>query len=238
MTSDICIKILDAITKLSGPIAWPFVLLFFLIIFHSPLRKLIENISELSLKIGGMEVSLKRQITGATAGIVSAQAATRIRAGSLITSDAVAKDIRETIELVTEVVTPETIRRTKQSKILWVDDQPNNNVHEREAFEALGIRFIIATSTEEAVDELRYRSFDAIISDMGRPSDDRAGYTLLEMLRRVGNRTPFIIYSGERTPEFQAEAWQRGAVGCTNRPDELFEMVLSQLVQHRKRSCW
>jgi hypothetical protein len=52
---------------------------------------------------------------------------------------------------------------------------------------------------------------------------------LLDKLRESGNRTPFIIYAGSRAPEHQAEARRRGAIGCTNRPEELFEMVLSAL---------
>ncbi len=67
------------------------------------------------------------------------------------------------------------------------------------------------------------------ISDMGRPPDDRAGYTLLEQLRANGDQTPLIIYAGSRSPEHVAEARRRGAFGCTNRPQELYEMVLAVL---------
>ena len=121
------------------------------------------------------------------------------------------------------------IRRAGRSTVLWVDDRPNNNVHERQALEALGGRFVLAKSTDEAVEKLNRGSCDAIISDMGRPPDPRAGYTLLDKLRGAGDRTPFIIYAGSRDPEHRAEAIQHGAVGCTNRPDELFEMVLRAL---------
>jgi CheY-like chemotaxis protein len=38
--------------------------------------------------------------------------------------------------------------------ILWVDDRPANNIYERQAMEALGIRFTISTSTEEALQML------------------------------------------------------------------------------------
>jgi len=95
--------------------------------------------------------------------------------------------------------------------------------------EAVGVTFVLATSTEEALEKVKQQSFEAIISDMGRPPDSQAGYTLLDKLRDSGNRTPFIIYAGSRAPEHRAEARRRGAIGCTNRPDELFEMVLSAL---------
>ena len=126
------------------------------------------------------------------------------------------------------------IRTARRSTVLWVDDNPDNNVHERQALEALGVSFVLATSTEEALEKLESQSFDAIISDMGRPPDPKAGYTLLDKLRASGDQTPFIIYAGSRTPKHQAEARQHGAMGCTNRPDELFEMVLMALGRGRE----
>jgi CheY-like chemotaxis protein len=68
-------------------------------------------------------------------------------------------------------------------------------VHERQAFEALGVTFVLATSTDEALEKLKRQSFDAIISDMNRPPDSQAGYTLLDKLRVGGNQTPFITLS-------------------------------------------
>jgi DNA-binding NtrC family response regulator len=86
-----------------------------------------------------------------------------------------------------------------------------------------------ASSTEDALDKNQHRSFDAIISDMGRPPDSRAGYTLLDALRNRGDQTPFIIYAGSRAPEHMAEARRHGALGCTNRPQERIEMVLEAI---------
>lgn len=113
-----------------------------------------------------------------------------------------------------------------RKRVLWVDDRPENNVFERQSIGALGIQFTLALSTEEALEELSHSKFDAIISDMGRPPDQRAGYTLLNALRSQGDKTRFIIYAASRAPEHIAEAKEKGAVGTTNRPDELFGMVL------------
>ncbi|WGV24561.1 hypothetical protein [Halotia branconii] len=43
------------------------------------------------------------------------------------------------------------------------------------------------------------------------------------------DRTPFIIYAGSKDPEHVAESQRHGAIGCTNNPNELFEMVLFAL---------
>ena len=121
------------------------------------------------------------------------------------------------------------LRDAVQRRVLWVDDRPENNVFERQSLEALGIQFKLASSTEEAQDALSRSAFDAIISDMGRPPDPRAGYTLLKALRTRNDQTPFIIYAGSRAPEHVAEAKANGALGTTNRPEELFGMVLNAI---------
>jgi CheY-like chemotaxis protein len=184
--------------------------------------------SEFSLKApGGFEATGKRQAEAAAA--LGAAAAFHAEAGA---TPAVAAG--EVAQKVVDVATPEVIRRAKAATILWVDDRPDNNIHERQSFEALGISFVLAKTTAEALERIRQESFDAIISDMGRPPDSKAGYTLLEKLRESGNQTPYIIYASSRAPEHVAEARRRGAVGCTNRPDELFEMVLNALSSRRR----
>jgi CheY-like chemotaxis protein len=225
---DLYIKTLDAITRLLGVIVWPCVLLFVLVRFSSAIREFITNIGEFSLKGGGIDLSAKRKQAEATAALTAA-AVSRPEDGT--TPEIAAQDAREAARIVAKVATPRVIRLAERSAVLWVDDRPNNNIHERQSLEALGIRFVIATSTDEALEKLKSRTFDAIISDMGRPPDSQAGYTLLDKLRKDGDLTPYIIYAGSRSPEHQLEAQRRGAVGCTNRPSELFGMVLSVLAQ-------
>ena len=64
---------------------------------------------------------------------------------------------------------------------------------------------------------------------MGRPPDSRAGYTLLDLLKQRGDYPPFVIYAGSNSQEHQREPNERGGWGNTNRPQELFELVLSAL---------
>ena len=53
--------------------------------------------------------------------------------------------------------------------ILWVDDRPENNTYERQAFEAMGIRFTLALSTDDAFERLAQNRYAAIISGHGTP---------------------------------------------------------------------
>jgi len=230
MTIENALKLLDAVTKLFGVLVWPAVLVFILIRFGSALREFIASMGEFSLKGAGFEASAKRKAEAAAA--LAAAAVSHPEAGAA--PEAMARDARAAAQVVTEMVTPRMIRRAGRATVLWVDDRPSNNVHERQALEALGVSFVLATSTNEALEELERQSFDSITSDMGRPPDPQAGYTLLDKLRASGDETPFIIYAGSRAPEHRAESRRRGALGCTNRADELFEMVLSVLGQGRE----
>lgn len=115
------------------------------------------------------------------------------------------------------------------NRILWVDDRPENNVFERQAFEAMGLEFTLALTTQEALHVLTTRRFAAIISDMGRKEGPREGYVLLEAVRATDKTTPFFIYAGSRAPQQQREAALRGAQGTTNIAEELVEMVTRAL---------
>ena len=144
------------------------------------------------------------------------------------------REAKAAARAVAEAAVPAALRRLGEATVLWVDDRPENNVYERQSLEALGVRFVLSTSTEDALAKAQQRTFDAVISDMGRPPDARAGYTLLNALRGRGDQTPFIVYSGSRAPEHVAEAVRQGALGSTNRPQELVEMVL-EAVHNRGR---
>jgi CheY-like chemotaxis protein len=126
--------------------------------------------------------------------------------------------------------TSSTKATVHQAHVLWVDDRPDNNVYERQAFEALGITFALANSTNQALELLKGNSFAAIISDMGREEGPKEGYVLLDALRETGDLTPFFIYAGSNSPAHKREAAKHGGQGTTNNPQELFEMVTAAVI--------
>lgn len=230
MTIDQFIKLIEVLTKLLAILVWPLLVLFIILRFGSSIREFFANLGEFSLKAAGFEASAKRIKDEATAALAAAVAS---RPDPGTTPEESAHEARAAVSVVAETVTPQIIRHAGRSTVLWVDDIPSNNIHERQSLEALGLSFVLSTSTEAALEKLATRSFDVIISDMGRPPDPQAGYTLLDRIRAMGDRTPFIIYASSRAPGHQAASRRRGALGCTNRPSELFEMVLAAL---RRRS--
>lgn len=226
MGIDEFVKLTEALTKLLGVLVWPVLLVAVLIVFGPALKDFLSGVGELSLNGGGFEATAKRQQAEATAALV---AATVARPDANATPESTAREAKEAAAVVAKSVNPRVIRLANGATVLWVDDRPNNNIFERQSLSALGVSFVLAASTEEALGLLAKHKFDVIISDMGRPPDSRAGYTLLEKLRSSGDRTPFVIYAGSNAPEHKAEARSRGAIGSTNRASELFEYVLAAL---------
>lgn len=228
MDIDQLVKIIDSITRLLAVLVWPMLLAFILVRFAPAFKQFFTDLSEFSFKGGGFEATAKRKQAEASAALVAASVA-RQDAGTK--PESAAREAKEAADVVAESVNSRVIRRASEATILWVDDRPNNNIYERKSLEALGVSFVLVTSTEEALEKLRHRKFNAVISDMGRPPDNHAGYTLLERMRASGNRTPVIIYAGSNAPEHKAEARSRDALGATNRASELFSYVLTAINQ-------
>jgi CheY-like chemotaxis protein len=184
-----------------------------------------HRITEFAISKTG--VTIKQRIEAATEAAAALGAAAASRAALGAVPDTAAAETKSAAQVVAKAIVPRLAHRLEKATVLWVDDKPDNNRYERQAMEALGIQFVLSTTTEDALTKSRERRFDAIISDMGRPSDPQAGYTLLEALRGRGDQTPFIIYTGRTSPEKDAEARKKGALGITARPDELLQLVLS-----------
>ena len=118
----------------------------------------------------------------------------------------------------------------RKNHVLWVDDRPENNVYERQAFEAVGLTFSLALSTSEALSLLKRQKFTAVISDMGRKEGPREGYVLLDSMRASDDQTPLFFYATSNTPEHKRETKEHGGQGCTNNAQELFQMVTKLVI--------
>ena len=226
MTFEEFMSLAKLIKEYISALIWPGLIFWIVFRFSKELAKFFDGMSELSFKAGGVEATAKTKQIEAAVALSAAYAKSPSSDNSMKPMSKISSRIAEIVE---NNVTYKNIKRLNQTQILWVDDNPNNNIHERKAFEALGMKFTLSKSTEEALQELGNEYFDVVISDMGRPPDAQAGYTLLKEMRDHGNTTPFIIYAGSKAPQHREEAKTRGAQGCTNDPNELFELVLSHL---------
>lgn len=180
MAVDEIVKVVEVSTKFLGILIWPGILLFVLIRFGPALCDFFSSLAEFSFKEAGFEASAKRRQAEATAALV---AATVARPAEGATPGATAEEAKAVAELVAEAVTPHIIRRAGKSVVLWVDDRPSNNMHERQTLEALGVNFVLSTSTEDALKKLKHQRFDAIISDMGRTPHSKESPSLYYLCR-------------------------------------------------------
>ena len=220
---------IQAIAALIQALGWPLLVLFLVLYFGDPLKKFLMDLSEFSFKAGasGLEATAKSKQIQAAALLGAASAKSDVdRAVDQTSPEDRASQIAAA---VSQAVQPRSIRRLAESTVLWVDDNPANNVNERRALEALGIRITLSSSTDDALEKLRRTRFDAIVTDMSRPPDHQAGFTLIDASRGLGNRAPVVIYAARNTPELKMEARAKGAYGCTNDPQDLFQFVVTAI---------
>lgn len=114
-------------------------------------------------------------------------------------------------------------------RVLWVDDNPDNNELVARALRRLGLDVEQVTSTETALGNMERSHYDLVISDMGRGSDMQAGYRLLHAIRERGSDVPFAIFAGSDAPEFRRIAAARGAQLSTNDVVQLIDFVVNHL---------
>ncbi|HSB58422.1 MAG TPA: response regulator, partial [Methyloceanibacter sp.] len=210
------VKIAEAILIFLAALTWPGALMYVLIRFGPHIDRFLSNMSGFTIKGARLEASVSADSIAAAAAMGAAAVHQKNGNGQ-------PKEIPEIAPLIAKATSPRQGRRLRESTVLWADDNPDNNTYERRALQALGIRIDLATDTQDALRKLDRKEYDLVISDMGRPSGEQAGYELLKAVRDAGNGVPFVIYAGSNLPQHRLEAANRGAQGSTNDPQELFE---------------
>jgi CheY-like chemotaxis protein len=201
---------------------WPILVAFILLVFKKPISEFLGNLQKSKIKVDKEGVSLELDATKAE--VVSMLGAASTSQAGNDSKKVDWGEIAKTVNRLAEV----NVKKLSEIKVLWVDDFPQNNVYERRSLEALGIRFALSTSTEDALDKLKSNEYDVIISDMGRGENKQAGFDLLKETKKIST-TPFIIYSLGVTTEKIRKAKEKGAFGETSSPRELFQLVIDAI---------
>ncbi|GCD43369.1 P-loop NTPase fold protein [Streptomyces paromomycinus] len=114
--------------------------------------------------------------------------------------------------------------------ILWVDDHPENNTALAAWCRSRGATVECAEDSRTADAAIAERTPSLIISDIARGTDDRAGFTHVEALRRDERYTgPVIFYAGRVTPARQDTARALGALGVAAGGDDLTRLIRTAL---------
>ncbi len=99
---------------------------------------------------------------------------------------------------------------TESLRVLYVDDEPGLLELGKMFLEREGVFTVdTLTSAEEALTLLNTERYDAIISDYQMAEID--GIAFLKQLKKSGNTTPFIIFTGKGREEVVIEALNEGA---------------------------
>ncbi|RRS00593.1 response regulator [Glycomyces terrestris] len=119
--------------------------------------------------------------------------------------------------------------------ILWVDDRHEWNEPLVRLFRTAGLTVEAVTSTTHALNALKHRHFDLVVTDMRRdaePDGADAGVNLLDRMVEAGIPTPAVIYSGSAAAV--ASAHPR-AVTVTDSPERLVDTVVDIVGTRRNR---
>jgi hypothetical protein len=116
----------------------------------------------------------------------------------------------------------------EKAQILWVDGHPNNNTSETEILEQLGAAVTTVTTSGDALSQLDKKSYDLVLSNMSREGNPTEG----QQFATGVTTAPVIIYCSKDSNEYGVPA---RTFGLTNRPDELFHLILDALERRRFR---
>lgn len=222
-------NLLEAVAVLLQALVWPVIVVVLLIYFGDAIRTFLSELGRVTLRAGGVDVTATRQGEMKAAALVGAATA---RKGSAETEEVTDAESAQDIAVgLMRTVSADARERLTDVGVLWVDDEPANNVVEREALRALGVRVATSRSTDDAIAKLDADGYDLLITDMGRPGDDEAGYTLLERLRETGHDVPGIVYTHRDMDRETARS--RGAFGVAADPPELFTLALQAVLDGR-----
>jgi DNA-binding NtrC family response regulator len=103
-----------------------------------------------------------------------------------------------------------------KGSILVVDDELATREMVVELLREEGLEAQPAGSVDEALEALRHRDFEAVLSDIQMPEKD--GFALLSELRERGTAIPVILMTSFGTEETAHEAVAAGAFDCLLKP--------------------
>lgn len=210
------IEIIIELVKVMLPVLWFLLTLVMAILLYRPFRdQLLPNLA--GFKAMGVEFSFVKDSIDAAIKMAEKHPKWKVNV-SKKDQDRALKRARTSLEVLSS------------AQILWVDDQPENNINERRMFRQLKAEVDIAQGSEEALRMLRAARYDLVISDISRGSESTAGLRFLSELRQQDKDTPVVFYIGEFEPQ---KGTPPQSFGITNRPDELLHLTLDALERKR-----
>jgi ATP-dependent Lon protease len=137
-------------------------------------------------------------------------------------------------ERVLEYLAVRTLRSKKRFRVLVVDDEEIARANVEHVVSKLGYDVETATDGVAAMDKMRERSFDLVITDLKMGKLD--GQQLLESIKRVAPQTEIIMVTGYATVDSAVAALTKGAAHYLAKPFKLDELraTVKQVLEKKK----
>jgi CheY-like chemotaxis protein len=198
-------------------LAWPVIFAILALLFYEPIKALVDSAKgrKFTIKVAGNELTMEE--------------ASEIQRHSLADIQAKLVDLEARVEKSQDPsVTKSPTRERSTSRILWVDDNPKNNSFLVAALEDSGSRVDIAIDTNQGINLFKNNTYDAVVSDMGRPEGDRAGIDFTKRVRTMNKKVPiFVFCGGWATRHLREETLAAGANGITSSGTSLLAFLTS-----------
>lgn len=123
--------------------------------------------------------------------------------------------------------------KTHDKRVLWVDDNPENNYYIIQLLNNSGIITDTVTSTDKAITQLQKRNYDLVISDMDRNGIPDEGITLLKQINKKHLCIPVVFFtSANSMSKYSNIAYLEGAVYLTDKTSNLIGYIQRLLDNH------
>ncbi len=141
--------------------------------------------------------------------------------------------LQEVKDRILEHLAVRTLRNTRKSRILIVDDEKMTCNNLERALNKEGYNIHTAMSGEKALEILNACSFDIIMTDLKMDKID--GLQVLERAREKNPQTEVIIFTGYATVPTAVKAMQKGSSEFLSKPLNLEEVrrVIAQAVSRK-----
>ena len=124
---------------------------------------------------------------------------------------------------------------TLSRELLVVDDDDALRGMLRDLFEEEGYRVSDAPSAEGALERVREREFDVVLSDVNMPG--KSGIELVGELRRIRPEAPVVLMTAFASVASAVEAMRAGAFDYITKPfaNDVARLAIERALEYRRR---
>jgi len=141
--------------------------------------------------------------------------------------------IRHVKERILEYLAVRTLCSTREYHILVVDDEEIARTNLQYVLQKEGYHVLTAGNGLEALEEMKQREFDLILTDLKMEKMD--GIQLLESARRIAPLTQIVLITGFATVSSAVAALKKGAAHYLPKPIDLEELRSTVKQLHEKK---